>query len=811
MQGRSAEQIARRRTMCRGLGIPARAVTNYYSAHDTHSSLTVDQFYDEKGQDVEKMNTDSIWNFHVWTEVWMARPDLEPGDYIGWQVIDATPQEKSDDHGLRDPEVRSLRHGDPSLRIGQRISTKAVGCWDREDLTDSYKQPETQLVALPIAYEDYARHLYSQCLFNICTIASIREVKYDYIAQHDFMVRLPQVKINNLLGLVNEALFVNLKDIIPMTYTLHVAPTFFLVKIEGEPVSRKMINVTAGFINPLPKDLNGGFFMIEGPGLVQPRRVPLGRLQPAEMPEQGDVVTILHFNDCYNVEEQHGEPVGGASRFCTALKGFSAHNPLILFSGDVLAPSFNFGVDNLTEFAKQTKFPWLMSNVVDNETGKLLADGEEFQILERSGKKIGLIGLVEEEWLATLATLDPDDVEYKDFVTEGRRLARFLKHKKGVDYVIALTHMRTPNDCRLAANVDEIDLILGGHDHVYEIKKVNGKYIVKSGTDFRQFSHITLSFTTSGVTVNIVEVNVTSAFEEDKELKELLLKYKDVVHGKMEEVIGHFAVDLDGRFSSIRTSETNLGNFISDVMLSSTHSDLAILNAGTLRSDRIHPRGAFTMRDLVTILPMIDSLIVLSATGDQVLQALENGVSQYPKLEGRFPQVSGVTFAFDPKKPPGQRIDPQFVRIGDEPLDKTQMSEDESPELCTAVQNHFQAIKILTGVARPRTHHRQSLVCLSRRHSLVRTCEDVSVKAPLKRGLSLDASARRGLFRQRQASLEDVEHETCKMEPKVENRIVILTEEVEKKFRQENEIHPLSLVEEVIEEEPASSGSFEKN
>ncbi|XP_037284244.1 snake venom 5'-nucleotidase [Rhipicephalus microplus] len=584
------------------------------------------------------------------------------------------------------------------------------------------------------------------------------------------------------------------------------------------------------------------------------------------MPEEGEVVTVLHFNDCYNVEEQHGEPVGGATRFCTALKSFASLNPLILFSGDVLAPSimstftkgeqmvpvlncckvdcavygnhdFDFGVDNLTEFAKQTKFPWLMSNVVDNETGKLLADGEEFQILERSGKKIGLIGLVEEEWLATLATIDPEDVEYKDFVTEGRRLARFLKQKKGVDYVIALTHMRTPNDCHLAANVDEVDLILGGHDHVYEIKKVNGKNIVKSGTDFRQFSHITLTFTASGVTVDITEVNVTSDFAEDPELRELLSKYKDVVQGKMDEVIGHFAVDLDGRFSSIRTSETNLGNFICDVMLSATHSDLAILNSGTLRSDRIHRKGAFTMRDLVTVLPMMDSLIVLSATGDQILQALENGVSQYPKLEGRFPQVSGVSFAFDPKKPPGQRIDPQFVRIGDEPLDKNQkyrlvtknylaqgkdgydvfkecevlLRDDESPELCTAVQNHFQAVRILTGVAHPRTHHRQSLVCLSRRHSLVRTCEDVTMKPPLKRGLSLDASARRGLFRQRQTSLEDVEHETCKMEPKVENRIVIFTEEqVVKKFWEDSDLHPLCLVEEVIEEEP-STGSFEKN
>lgn len=58
----------------------------------------------------------------------------------------------------------------------------------------------------------------------------------------------------------------------------------------------------------------------------------------------------------------------------------------------------------------------------------------------------------------------------------------FLRHRilkitlylfpQGCDYVIALTHMRTPNDIRLAENVDEIDLILGGHDHVYEIQKV---------------------------------------------------------------------------------------------------------------------------------------------------------------------------------------------------------------------------------------------------------------------------------------------------------------------------------------------------
>jgi 5'-nucleotidase len=52
-------------------------------------------------------------------------------------------------------------------------------------------------------------------------------------------------------------------------------------------------------------------------------------------------LTILHFNDVYNVESADKEPVGGAARFCTALKSFSHLNPLVLFSGDVLAPSFS--------------------------------------------------------------------------------------------------------------------------------------------------------------------------------------------------------------------------------------------------------------------------------------------------------------------------------------------------------------------------------------------------------------------------------------------------------------------------------------
>lgn len=76
------------------MGIPCRAITNYKSAHDTQSSLTVDYFMDENGKIMEELNSDSIWNFHVWNEVWMQRPDLGRV-YSGWQAIDATPQEQS--------------------------------------------------------------------------------------------------------------------------------------------------------------------------------------------------------------------------------------------------------------------------------------------------------------------------------------------------------------------------------------------------------------------------------------------------------------------------------------------------------------------------------------------------------------------------------------------------------------------------------------------------------------------------------------------------------------------------------------------
>uniref|UniRef100_A0A1B6K7N1 5'-Nucleotidase C-terminal domain-containing protein n=2 Tax=Homalodisca liturata TaxID=320908 RepID=A0A1B6K7N1_9HEMI len=579
-------------------------------------------------------------------------------------------------------------------------------------------------------------------------------------------------------------------------------------------------------------------------------------------------VTILHYNDVYNIESRSEEPVGGAARFCSVIKSFSHLQPLVLFSGDIFSPSmlstfikgeqmshvlnecgthcavfgnhdFDFGLEVLSERVSETSFPWLMSNVIDNETGRPLGDGKITHVVDWNGKRLGLVGLVEQEWLDTLATINPDEVTFLDFVEAGKKLGAQLK-QEGCDYVIALTHMRTPNDIKLAENCAEVDLILGGHDHVYEVQKVNGKYVIKSGTDFRQLSKITLKFPGTSdpeteVEVEVEEINVTSDIVEDPTLSKLLEKYSDVMVGKQSEVLGTFSVPLEGRFECLRRGETNLGNWVCDVVLAATGADLVLLNSGTFRSDRVHPAGPFTLGDLVNVVPMRDPVVVLSVSGSGVLNALENGVCQYPKLEGRFPQVAGVSFAFDPELPPGSRVDPQLVRIGDEYLVPTQqyrlatkaylhtgcdgytifkdapvlVDEDECPELGLAIQNHFEAIKMRLGKTKRTSKHRQSLVTLSRRHSLVKMLDsnELDGPPPLRRASTIETPTHGHAMPRltRRASLDDLEHDSCTLTPRVEQRIVRLTPQIRQELLLERQrIEADSVIQEVEETDSIS-------
>ncbi|KAM9067953.1 protein-glutamine gamma-glutamyltransferase 5 isoform 2-T2 [Sarcophilus harrisii] len=162
-------------TVMRCLGIPTRVITNFDSGHDTDGNLIIDAYYDHTGRILENKKKDSVWNFHVWNECWMARKDLPP-EYGGWQLLDATPQETSNGVYCCGPaSVKAIKEGEVELNydtafafsmvnadcvswlvyggkeqrlhrdtnlVGNLISTKSIQSDERDDVTENYKYQE---------------------------------------------------------------------------------------------------------------------------------------------------------------------------------------------------------------------------------------------------------------------------------------------------------------------------------------------------------------------------------------------------------------------------------------------------------------------------------------------------------------------------------------------------------------------------------------------------------------------------------------------------------------------------------------------
>lgn len=133
--------------------------------------------------------------------------------------------------------------------------------------------------------------------------------------------------------------------------------------------------------------------------------------------------------------------------------------------------------------AGKCKFPWLIANVLDPALGDSVPIGNAKKthiITSSNGIKIGLIGLGEREWLVTINSLPPDLI-YKSASETAKELVPKLR-EEGAEIVIAITHMREPNDNKLAEQTDGIiDIILGGHDHYYNHSFIKGTHVLRSG------------------------------------------------------------------------------------------------------------------------------------------------------------------------------------------------------------------------------------------------------------------------------------------------------------------------------------------
>ncbi|CAJ2502173.1 Uu.00g095670.m01.CDS01 [Anthostomella pinea] len=406
---------------------------------------------------------------------------------------------------------------------------------------------------------------------------------------------------------------------------------------------------------------------------------------------------ILHYNDVYHVDSSSSEPVGGAARFMSLVNDYREGDTykeqpglVTLFSGDAFNPSLessvtkgdhmvpllnnigtdaaalgnhdlDFGVRKFRHLSSKCKFPWLIANVLDPALGESVPIGnckKTHMITASNGIKIGLIGLGEREWLATINSLPPDLV-YKSASETAKELVPQLR-SDGADIVIAVTHMREPNDNKLAEKTDGIiDIILGGHDHYYNHSFIKGTHVLRSGTDFKQLSYVEARRRPDDSgrwDINITRRDVTSAIPQHESTVRLVEKLTASLNATLQKPIGYTATPLDARFRTVRLKESNIANWVCDIMRHYYSGDCSLMASGTIRGDQIYPPGPILLKDIMNCFPFEDPVVVIKATGQAIWDALENGLSQYPALEGRFPQVSNITFKFDGRKPTGSRI-----------------------------------------------------------------------------------------------------------------------------------------------------------
>lgn len=134
-------------------------------------------------------------------------------------------------------------------------------------------------------------------------------------------------------------------------------------------------------------------------------------------------------------------------------------------------------------------------------------------------------------------------------------------------------------------------------------------------------------------------------------------KCASTLNERLELNCGYTDVELEGRFEFSRSCETNVGNWLSDVIHTDfVKNDIVLLNGGTIRSNAVIPIGNLTYKTMANLIPMDDKIVQLEVPGRIVLEALENSVSSYPKMEGKFAQVAGLNFKWDSSKEPFSRV-----------------------------------------------------------------------------------------------------------------------------------------------------------
>ncbi|MBQ6778179.1 MAG: bifunctional metallophosphatase/5'-nucleotidase [Acidaminococcaceae bacterium] len=396
-----------------------------------------------------------------------------------------------------------------------------------------------------------------------------------------------------------------------------------------------------------------------------------------DLKKQGYPVALVDAGDAIQ-----GAPIGKLSAGESIVKIMNAVGYDFVIPGN---HEFDYGMERFLQLASRQKCGYYSCNFVDVKTRKPIL--KPYKIIVLGGKKIGFVGVTTPE---TLVTSTPKYFQDKDgkFIygfcedQTGEKVYAAVQRavnnvrKEGADYVFLVGHLGTDGSIpywssgAIAANTYNIDGIIDGHSHEQYIpphKIINkaGKEVLvaQTGTKLQSLGKMTIK-EDGTITSELVKGLKTA----DPKITKLVAKENKKFEPILKQPVGEALVDLTGDDPKtgerrVRSGETNLGDFVADAYRFVLDADISIVNGGSIRNTI--KKGVFTYNDLLQAFPFGNMCTVIEATGQQIVDALEVGVSAYPNEHGAFMQVSGISFTLDPSIPSGLVIDAKgnFVEV----------------------------------------------------------------------------------------------------------------------------------------------------
>jgi 5'-nucleotidase len=439
-------------------------------------------------------------------------------------------------------------------------------------------------------------------------------------------------------------------------------------------------------------------------------------------------LNIVHINDlhsrvepinkydstCKAEDNAEGKCFGGYARVATKIadlrKELDGQNLLVLDAGDQYQGSlmyttykgdveiemmekigfdamaignheFDDGPEGLLKLLDGVSFPVISGNIDVSQSNVLGGKVGNHVVLEVGGQKIGIISALATD---TSETSSPGEaVIFQDEIDSLKADVAALE-AEGVNKIIALNHVGVKKDMAIAEAVAGLDAVIGGHSHTKFSNTEEGAMayptmvgnvpVVQAYAYSKYVGHLVLTFDDAGNVTSATgdTILLDASVAEDPEIVARVAELAGPIDEMKNRVVATASEAIDGERTSCRAMECAMGNIIADAMLDRVKGqgiEIAIQNGGGIRASI--GDGEITMGEVLTVLPFQNTLSTFQVSGETIIAALENGVSQHEEGAGRFPQVAGMTYAFDLSKEPGSRI--SDVMVGGAPIDPTKV------------------------------------------------------------------------------------------------------------------------------------------